>query len=157
MKKTIFTVFFTLLVVLPLNADTVLLKSGASVTGDILTEKDTHLVIDLGHTVLVIDKDKISSIETEDAKKTDPDKTDQLPDDASIDKSNLYRTTDLKPKPLQDCYNMVAEAVVKVSTPGGLGSGFFINEDGYLITNCHVIEKETKITITVFKKNRQWL
>ncbi|HZK44231.1 MAG TPA: trypsin-like peptidase domain-containing protein [Syntrophomonadaceae bacterium] len=37
----------------------------------------------------------------------------------------------------------------KTNIQQGIGTGFIINEDGYLVTNQHVIDKASKITVTI--------
>lgn len=151
-KLSIFFCFF--LFVFPAAvtfADTVALKKGQLLTGDILAEKQSELIMDVGVEVLIIPKDKILEYEY-----TDSYLLVEEPNKASAtgqpSDEQLYTVTNRQKTSIERCVEMVSEAVVKVSTPAGLGSGFFINKVGYLITNYHVIEKETRIEVTIFVK-----
>ncbi|MEO6182678.1 MAG: trypsin-like peptidase domain-containing protein [Verrucomicrobiota bacterium] len=136
-------------------AATVQLKDKASVSGKILAEKRDQLVVDIGYTTLVIPRSQIVKVLQTDA---DPVKTMPIVDpvtkvEKAVETKVGMFSTSAKPPPersVRDLVQQLGESVVQVRTPGGLGSGFIINEDGFLITNFHVIEGETQISIEVY-------
>jgi len=142
------------------TVDTIQLKDNAAVTGKILTEKHDQVAIDVGYTVLVIPRSDIEKISHGDAstpppKSTKPVKTSAAPMEArptAQAKAGFYSLNNraMPERTVKDLVNQLGEAVVQVRTPSGLGSGFIINEDGFLVTNFHVIEGETQISVAVY-------
>ena len=126
------------------------LLSGAELVGPLLKESSDLLVVDLGYTALNVPRSSIVSIERRGEK-------------ASVKPvgtfgSSLYREQiGSAEKSLRKLVAKLGEAVVMVRTPIGLGSGFMIHPDGYLVTNDHVIAGERRLSVTMFRTTREEL
>jgi len=151
-------------------ADVVELKDTAAISGKILAEKRDAVIVDVGYTALVIPRSAVVKIIPGEqaitlkalAKAKKSPSPGDIPAPAAVPSVaplvGFYQIGNKLggEKNVRDLVNQLGEAVVQVRTPGGLGSGWFINEDGFLITNFHVIEGETQISIEVYhQKNGQ--
>lgn len=124
---------------------TVTLVGGAKITARVLRENSEGLVLDLGYDVLLVPASRVLS-KVEDEGPATPQ--------ASSDRG-IYSTGRLEPADVPDLVKRSGDAVVIVKTPTGLGSGFVISRQGHLITNYHVIEGQTKIQVTMFRRSDQ--
>ena len=131
-----------------LEAATIDLEGGKSIRGEIIAERAERVVVDVGYDILLVPMSAVVSIERSPELLTGAGSEEVFEEES---KALFYTGSANTPaKSITTLAQVLGEAVVQVKTPSGLGSGFFVNEAGFLITNFHVIESETEITIDVY-------
>jgi serine protease Do len=124
------------------DKDTIVLDDGTTLTAVILKETSDRIWLDLGFTVIDVPRARVTSIQ----------RVTGTPAGEARER-DLFRTaTNLPERSPKELSRRFGEAVIMVSTPSGLGSGFIIHPDGYAITNAHVVQGETKIKCTVYQQ-----
>ena len=118
---------------------TATLVGGGKVTGTLLRWTEAGVAIDLQYDVLNLPNNRVLDVTAENPA-----------DDAAVDAqetAGLYTTGRLEAAPIPNLVDRYGDSVVLVRTAGGLGTGFFISSQGHLITNYHVVEGQTRISI----------
>jgi len=120
------------------------LENDTSVSGELVKEGVGEVFIDLGFDIIKIPKTAIIQIEDQKVNQSNKERT---------FKNQLYVESQGKRKlsSLRNLVDELGEAVVLIRTPIGLGSGFLIHPDGYIVTNDHVVAGERQISVTQFK------
>ena len=126
----------------PLNpgTDVLTLKSGRKLEGEVLKRTDKRVWLDVGADVLVFDMADVADV-TNDASGA-PVRT--------VEQSLYSVAVDLPELSPKEHAKIIGPAVIKVSTPSGLGSGVIIHRDGFAITNAHVVQGETNLRATIW-------
>jgi len=123
------------------SADEIRLKSGAVLQGKVVKRSERAVWLDVGPDVLEFAIEDVEDVVTDDAS------TGLLVQEPETLYFTARELSELSPK---EQTARVGPTVVKVSTPGGLGSGVIINPGGYVVTNAHVIQGELALRCIVW-------
>ena len=132
--------------------DTFRLVGGRVIEGELLKERSDSYVVDVGFEVLVIPKKAVEEHLTgseepvrAEAPEGKPSAVADEPATSAQPSGGLYATAEQVARGVRETAQKFGPAVVTVSTPRGLGSGFVIDAGGHVVTNAHVIQRETRM------------
>ena len=125
--------------------ETVHLGGGRKVVGSVIKEAGGSVFVDLGFDIL-----KIPSASIVRREKAAPG---EMPTEKIVDEEVFFRAERAE-KTIAEGAAEVGEAVVKIESSTSQGSGFITAKDGYIVTNFHVVDGETEVTVTLYIKSK---
>jgi serine protease Do len=123
---------------------TVTLVGGGRVTGPLLRQNDEGVAIDLGFDVVQIPAKRVLDVQRQEA-------ADGKAAAAETERG-IFRTGRLEAREVPDLVRRFGDAVMMIRSAGGLGTGFLVSREGHVVTNYHVVEKNTRLQATLFRR-----
>ena len=124
------------------------LHNGGLIEASLLKKTDEKLILDLGFEVLSVPQKEIARVF---------EAKEKMAREFIVGDSLFTSSVNRRAAPLRDLVDDLGKAVVMIRTPVGLGSGFLIHPDGYVVTNDHVVAGERMISITQFSQSGEEL
>ncbi|HLU37799.1 MAG TPA: trypsin-like peptidase domain-containing protein [Planctomycetota bacterium] len=118
------------------------LADGRSVTGTLLKQTAEAVWLDLGFDVLRVPLASIIRRESADGAT------------ATVVDEEVFARAELPERSIAEGAAAVEAGVIKIESPAGQGSGFITSRDGYAVTNFHVVDSETEVTVTLYLKSK---
>ena len=147
-------VFVTLLKPLTAMAmapDVLELKDGHQVVGEVVAEKPNAFYVDLGFDILRVPRENVVRKHKQEDGPGAAVAPAGVHHGPELDPTGIFESGTLKLTPVKELVQTYGEAVISIETPSGKGSGFILNEQGFAVTNAHVIEGETRIAIVLYQ------
>jgi serine protease Do len=136
-----------------LRAEAILLKNGLRLEGKLLKRTEKSLFLDIGFTIVALPAEDVAEVLSLAAAATPAP-----PPVAAEKREALFSTANLEVGTVEEKAREVADSVVQVVCLGKLGSGFVIDdEEGYIVTNFHVIEREQDVSVVVYMREEKGL
>lgn len=115
------------------------LGNGCRIQGRVLRTTEQLLFVDVGYDVLKVPTAAVLRRETVDGQRT-----------GGIVREKLWARAELPERSVAEGAKVMGEAVVKIEAAGGQGSGFVTNEEGWVVTNFHVVAREVEVDVVVY-------
>jgi serine protease Do len=119
------------------------LSEGRRLVGPVLKETAEALFVDLGFDVVRVPLSAIVRRVRDEAQGS-----------GRVFDESVFFQAERPEQPIPEGAAEVGEAVVKIESPAGQGSGFITSPDGYCVTNFHVVEKELDVDVTLYLRSK---
>ena len=115
------------------------LGNGNRIQGRVLRTTEQTIFVDVGYDVLKVPTAAVLRRETIDGQRT-----------GGVVREKLWARAELPERSVTEGAKAMGEAVVKIEAAGGQGSGFVTHEDGWVVTNFHVVAREVEVDVVVY-------